>query len=44
MILMCLMNTRGQKFKGMIRTEKDHKSSDQPPDNNRQALKFKVEL
>ena len=42
MILMCLMNTLGQKFKGMIRTVKDHKSSDQPPDINRQAPKFKV--
>ena len=45
MILMCLMNTLGQKFKGMkgmIRTVKDHKSSDNPPDINRQAPKFKV--
>ena len=42
MILMCLMNTLGQKFKGMIRTVKDHKSSDQPLDNNWEAPKFKV--
>ena len=42
MILMCMMNTLGQKFKGMTRTVKDHTSSDQPPDTNRQAPKFKV--
>ena len=42
MILMCLMNTLGQKFKGMIRKVEDLKNSDQPPNTNRQATKFEV--
>ena len=42
MILMCLVNNLGQKFKRMIIKSEDLKSSDQPPDTNRHPTRVKV--
>jgi len=42
MTFMYSVNTLREKFKRMIRKSEDLKSSDWPPDTNRQATKFKV--